>query len=54
MLLGNTSNGMKLTIEHYGLTSGMEGVNEGWARIMSGLKTWLETGDAVRFTPEAA
>lgn len=54
MLLSDTPAGMQLTIEHYGLTTGMEGVNEGWARILSGLKTWLETGDAVRFPAEAA
>lgn len=33
-----------LTIEHYGVPPGQEGVKEGWARIAAGLKTLLETG----------
>jgi uncharacterized protein YndB with AHSA1/START domain/DNA-binding transcriptional ArsR family regulator len=32
-----------LTIEHYGIPKGQEGVREGWARIASALKTLLET-----------
>ncbi|MGS4944155.1 ArsR/SmtB family transcription factor [Meridianimarinicoccus sp. RP-17] len=41
-----------LTVEHYGLTFPVlpgEGVSDGWARWAAGLKTWLETGEAVRF-----
>lgn len=34
----------RLTIEHYGIPAGQEGIKEGWARIASGLKTLLETG----------
>jgi uncharacterized protein YndB with AHSA1/START domain/DNA-binding transcriptional ArsR family regulator len=34
----------KLTILHYGIPQGQEGVREGWARIASALKTLLETG----------
>ena len=46
----------KFTILHYAIPSGEEGVREGWARIASGLKTYLETGKPVNFTavPSAA
>lgn len=43
-----------LTIEHYGLPPGFEGVADGWARTVAGLKTWLETGQAARFPVAAA
>lgn len=39
----------KLTIEHYDIPEGQEGVADGWARMMSGLKTWLETGEPANF-----
>ncbi|MEO1548972.1 MAG: metalloregulator ArsR/SmtB family transcription factor [Pseudomonadota bacterium] len=39
----------KLTVEHYSIPKGHEDVAEGWARTLSGLKTWLETGQDVRF-----
>jgi DNA-binding transcriptional ArsR family regulator/uncharacterized protein YndB with AHSA1/START domain len=35
----------RLTVEHYGIPRGQEGVREGWARITSALKTLLETGN---------
>lgn len=41
-----------LTLEHYDLTFPAvpgEGVADGWARWASGLKTYLETGEAARF-----
>ena len=37
----------RLTIEHYDLGPGQEGVAEGWARVTSSLKSWLETGQAI-------
>ena len=40
----------KLTVEHYDIPEGQEGVADGWARMMSGLKTWLETGEPAKFT----
>lgn len=41
----------KLTLEHYGI--GQEaGIAEGWARELSGLKTYLETGAARSFPGE--
>lgn len=43
----------KLTILHFAIPTGQEGVKEGWARMMSGLKTYLETGKPVRFTTAA-
>lgn len=46
-----------LTVEHYDLTFPVvpgEGVSDGWARWAAGLKTWLETGDAMRFAPVTA
>lgn len=42
-------NAMKLTIEHYDIPEGQEGVGEGWARLASGLKSFLEVGPARRF-----
>lgn len=42
----------KLTLEHYDLpVDQRDGVADGWARWMSGLKTFLETGEAERFAP---
>ena len=34
----------KLTVEHYDLPAGQESVAEGWARLTSSMKSWLETG----------
>ena len=46
-----------LTFEHYDLnfpvTPG-EGISDGWERWAAGLKTWLETGEAVKFNEEHA
>ena len=42
----------KLTVEHYGLTAEVEGIRDGWDRTLAGLKSWLETGEAVRFSSE--
>lgn len=39
----------KLTIEHYDIPAGQENVADGWSRMASGLKTWLETGQAAKF-----
>lgn len=38
-----------LTVEHYAIPEGQDGVREGWARYTAGLKTWLETGKAMSF-----
>jgi DNA-binding transcriptional ArsR family regulator len=38
----------KLTIEHYDMASGQEGFAEGWARLSSSLKSYLETGSALK------
>lgn len=38
----------KLTIEHYDLPAGQDGVAEGWARLAASLKSYLETGAALR------
>ncbi|MEX0287389.1 MAG: metalloregulator ArsR/SmtB family transcription factor [Paracoccaceae bacterium] len=40
----------KLTIEHYDIPAGQDGVADGWHRLIAGLKTWLETGQPHRFT----
>ncbi|MEM7296270.1 MAG: SRPBCC domain-containing protein [Pseudomonadota bacterium] len=43
---------MKLVVEHYDLNFPVvpgEGVADGWERWASGLKTYLETGEATRF-----
>jgi len=38
----------KLTIEHYDIPDGQEGVAEGWSRLASSLKSWLETGTGLK------
>ncbi|WP_299962917.1 SRPBCC domain-containing protein [uncultured Roseobacter sp.] len=38
-----------LTLEHYDIPAGQEGVADGWHRTLAGLKTWLETGQTVKF-----
>ncbi|MEM6305185.1 MAG: SRPBCC domain-containing protein [Pseudomonadota bacterium] len=44
----------KLTIEHYDIPPGQEGAAEGWARLASSLKSWLETGQALKSNPMGA
>ncbi len=44
----------KLTILHFGLHPGQDGVREGWARIAASLKSLLETGAALDFAQGAA
>ncbi|NSX55106.1 ArsR/SmtB family transcription factor [Parasulfitobacter algicola] len=39
----------KLTLEHYDIPAGQEGVADGWQRMLAGLKTWLETGQDAKF-----
>ncbi len=39
----------KLTLEHYNIPAGQEGFGDGWARTISSLKTWLETGTGMSF-----
>jgi DNA-binding transcriptional ArsR family regulator len=39
----------KLTLEHYDIPAGQEGVADGWHRTLAGLKTWLETGKSVKY-----
>jgi hypothetical protein len=41
---------VKLTVVHDGFEPGsavLPGISEGWPRVLSGLKTLLETGDAL-------
>jgi len=38
----------KLTIEHYDIAPGQDGFAEGWARLASSLKSYLETGTALK------
>lgn len=38
-----------LTIEHYDIPPGQDGVAEGWARLAASLKSWLETGTGLSF-----
>jgi len=38
----------KLTIEHYDIAPGQEGFGEGWARLAASLKSYLETGAALK------
>lgn len=37
-----------LTLEHYDIPAGQDGVGNGWARTLSGLKTLLETGTPLK------
>lgn len=39
----------RLTIEHYDIPAGQDGVADGWYRMAAGLKTWLETGEPANF-----
>lgn len=43
----------KLTLEHYNIPAGQEGVADGWNRTLAGLKTWLETGKSVKYSDNA-
>ena len=38
----------KLTCEHYDIPEAHGGVKEGWARHIASLKSWLETGQAIK------
>lgn len=38
----------KLTVEHYDIAEGQEGFGEGWARLLASLKSYLETGTALK------
>ncbi|QUJ77118.1 metalloregulator ArsR/SmtB family transcription factor [Sulfitobacter albidus] len=38
----------KLTIEHFDIPAGQDGVREGWARFAGSLKSWLETGQPLK------
>ena len=38
----------KLTVEHYSIPAGQESVSEGWARLTSSLKSYLETGKPMK------
>ena len=40
----------RLTVEHYDIPAGQDGVADGWARMLSGLKTYLESGQAAHFS----
>ncbi|MEM1365222.1 MAG: SRPBCC domain-containing protein, partial [Pseudomonadota bacterium] len=44
----------KLTVLHFGLTPGLEGVADGWAKTLASLKSYLETGEGMRFPLNAA
>lgn len=39
---------VKLTMEHFAIPEGQDGVREGWARWASSLKSFLETGTPIR------
>lgn len=45
----------KLTLSHFDLPEAqMSGVSDGWLRMLSGLKSWLETGQDAHFRSETA
>lgn len=41
----------KLTILHYDIPEGQDGVKDGWARVTASLKSYLETGEALALPP---
>jgi DNA-binding transcriptional ArsR family regulator/uncharacterized protein YndB with AHSA1/START domain len=47
-LIESQGDNCKLTIEHYDMAPGQEGFAEGWARLASSLKSYLETGTALK------
>ena len=51
-LVEPTASGMKLTVEHYDVPAAQPGIGDGWTRFLSGIKSFLETGKAHRFSPE--
>lgn len=53
-LIERAGESCRLTLEHYDIPAGQEGVRDGWARIVSGLKTYLESGEPALFTLEGA
>ena len=53
-LLEQTPAGMKLTVEHYDIGDGYDGVHDGWSRVSAGLKTYLETGRSHPFLRDGA
>jgi uncharacterized protein YndB with AHSA1/START domain/DNA-binding transcriptional ArsR family regulator len=40
----------KLTVLHFDLPDGQDGVREGWAKIIASLKSFLETGEGLSFS----
>ena len=45
----------KLSVRHYGFKEAgklLASVQEGWPKVLSGLKTYLETGDSLAFPPK--
>ncbi|MEO1066953.1 MAG: SRPBCC domain-containing protein [Pseudomonadota bacterium] len=41
----------KLTILHYAIPEGQDGVKDGWARVVASLKSYLETGEGLDIAP---
>ena len=44
-----TGDTTKLTILHYGLLPGQERIHTGWSRIAASLKSFLESGEGLKF-----
>ena len=42
----------KLRIEHYDLTTEIDGIRDGWDRTLAGLKSYLETGQPAKFSSQ--
>ncbi|MEP2919440.1 SRPBCC domain-containing protein [Sulfitobacter sp.] len=42
----------RLTVEHYEIPEGQEGVAAGWMRLVSSVKSYLETGTPIRMPVE--
>ena len=39
----------KLTCEHYNIPEAHAGVRDGWARYVASMKSWIETGEPIKF-----
>ena len=48
LLLEAEGSSCKLTVEHYQIPESQGGVREGWSRQFSSLKSYLETGSALK------
>ena len=44
----------RLTVLHFDIPAGQDGVKDGWVRYLASLKSYIETGEALSFPPPEA